>query len=74
MAEDWKRRSVLKSCAISRTRRWKLESVIESEGRIGIVRLVGMKWKLFEDKLKMSWVKEEEVGQRGSVEDLVREG
>ena len=23
-ADDWKRRSVLKSCAISRTRRWKL--------------------------------------------------
>ena len=29
-AEDWKRRSVLKSWAISRTRRWKLQATNES--------------------------------------------
>lgn len=36
IADDWKRRSVLKSCAISRTRRWKL-----SHGSAGVGRVRG---------------------------------
>ena len=37
-ADDWKRRSVLKSCAISRTRRWKLGSETSSSAQIAIKR------------------------------------
>jgi len=43
MADDWKRKSVLKSCAISRTRRWNLKEhvrtyVSNSRGCGGLVR------------------------------------
>ena len=30
MADDWKRKSVLKSCAISRTRRWNLKEHVRT--------------------------------------------